>query len=103
MAPSATMTTPDHCDGVETTLNYYLDPALGGKSSYIPGTIGSFRRKHDPHPVHIHDIRGHEADFTLNKHGFHLCKHNSALEDSTDTEQIKSIVYPEIERLLKNM
>jgi hypothetical protein len=87
---------------VKTTINYYLDPSEGGISWYTPGTAMIVRRKFDTRPVQIHDIRGHEAEFTINKQAFQLCKYNTAATEFTD-EEIKKVMYPEVEELVKKV
>jgi len=109
---SATMTTTDHSgvvqatlppsDVVDTTLNYYLDPSLGGITWYTPGTAMTVRRKFVTRPVQIHDIRGHEEDFNINKQSFQLCKLTTLPTEFTD-EEIRQDCYPEVEELLKNV
>jgi hypothetical protein len=102
MAPSATsVPSADHPNDINTTLNYYLDPALGGHSAFEVGTAGYYRRKFDEHPVQIHDIRGHEGDYSISKQGFQHVKHTSTEKNYTDDEQVKRVVYPEVEKLLK--
>ncbi|OBT75620.1 hypothetical protein VF21_05157 [Pseudogymnoascus sp. 05NY08] len=88
---------------VHTTLNYFLDPKLGGHVDITPGTAGFYRRKYDTHPVDIHDIRGREADFNLDKQGFQIYKHSSAEKDFQDDDQIKAVYYPETEEWLKKV
>lgn len=88
---------------VNTTLNYYLDPSRGGHTSYQIGVSDYYRRKFDSHPVQIHDIRGREDEFSLETHGFQHCKHVSAEKDFNSDEQIRAIVYPEVEQLLKDV
>lgn len=101
---TATMTLPP-AEGkkVQTTLNYYLDPSQGGHTSYQIGVSDYYRRKFDPHPAQIQDIRGREADFNLEKHGFQHHKHTSAEKDFDRDEQVKRVVYPEVEQLLKGV
>lgn len=98
MSPSAT-----YPGEIDTTLNYYLDPALGGHSAFEVGTAGYYRRKFDERPVQIHDIRGQEEDFDLSKQGFQHLKHTSAEKEFRNDEQVKRIVYPEVEELLKKV
>ncbi|OQV11055.1 hypothetical protein CLAIMM_14959 [Cladophialophora immunda] len=88
---------------IDTSLNYYLDPALGGHSSFEAGTAGYFRRKFDERPVRIHDIRGHSDDFDVSKQGFQLVKHTSVEKEYLSDEGVKRIVYPEVEKLLKKV
>lgn len=50
----------------------------------------------------IHDVRGHEDQFTLDRHGFAFCKHvlpqDCSFENAAD---IESKYLPEMQRLLK--
>lgn len=88
---------------VNTTLNYYLDPSKGGHTSYQIGVADYYRRKFDTRPVQIHDVRGHEDQFLLDTHGFQHKKHISAEKDFNDDDQVRSVVYPEVEQLLKDV
>lgn len=88
---------------IDTTLNYYLDPALGGHSSFEAGTAGYYRRKFDERPVQIHDIRGHAGDFNISTQGFQLVAHSSAEKGYISDGEVKRIVYPEVEKLLKRV
>lgn len=88
---------------VNTTLNYYLDPSKGGHTSYQIGVSDYYRRKFDSRPAQIHDIRGREDQFSLETHGFQHYKHSSAKQDFNDNDQIKAVVYPEVEQLLKDV
>lgn len=88
---------------VNTTLNYYLDPSKGGHTSYQIGVSDYYRRKFDTRPVQIHDIRGQEAHFSLDTHGFQHYKHTSAEKDFDDDDRVRNVVYPEVEQLLKDV
>ena len=44
---AATVELESSCGDIDTSLNYYLDPARGGHSSFEAGTAGYFRRKFD--------------------------------------------------------
>ena len=88
---------------VNTTLNYYLEPSKGGHTSYQIGVSDYYRRKFDPHPAQVHNIRGREDEFKLETHGFQRVEHSSAEKDFDDTEQIKRVVYPETEQLIKDV
>lgn len=101
---TATMTmTSTEPRTVETTLNYYLDPSKGGHTSYQIGVADYHRRKFEPHQARIQDIRGREDQFNLETHGFQHHKHVSAEKEFVDNEQVKKIVYPEVEQLLKDL
>jgi hypothetical protein len=58
------------------TLQFYLPPPDGSTPWYypapVPGPPGSrkFNYIADPHPVALADVRGREADFSLDTHGF---------------------------------
>jgi hypothetical protein len=86
---------------VETTINYHPAETNGELNTVIPGTAGSYRRRFDTTPVTIHDIRGHEDDFSLEKQGFQVYKHISSEKKFEEKDAIKNIMYPEIEELLK--
>ena len=98
---SQTVTEPAHI--VKTTLNFYLDPEKGGHTGFFPGTASSLRRKFDPAPVDVRDFRDRTAEFELEKQGFQLVEHKSAEKDFKDDDQIKAVVYPETEALLKSL
>ena len=56
----------------------------------------------DPHNVLIEDARGREPEFTLDRNGFTLIKAPTAVSDFYDPDEIKSVYYPEVERLLRD-
>ncbi|KAI0706784.1 hypothetical protein C8T65DRAFT_740617 [Cerioporus squamosus] len=72
---------------VPTTLNYF---ELIGDGPHA-----------NPHPAVIHDVRGREDEFTLDKHGFQFVHWPSSEKEFVDEEAIKSKYYPEVEALLK--
>ena len=98
-APTTTLSEPAKV--IHTTLNYFLDIERGGHVDITPGTAGFYCRKDDTHPVDIHDMRGLEEDFNLNKQGFQIHKHSSVEKEFRDDDQIKSVYYPETEEWLK--
>ncbi len=56
-----------------------------------------------PREVEIHDIRGHEGDYSLDKNGFQVVKHVAKEKEFKDEEKIKTGYYKEIEDLLKEV
>lgn len=86
---------------VETTLNYYLDDGNPPKPAYV-GVPESYERPVDQVKVTVHDIRGDEANITLDKNGFQVYPHTSKEKDFLDDEKIKAEYYPETEQLLKD-
>ena len=104
MASTTTTTVkPAQAEVVNTILNYYLDPEKGGHTSYQIGVSDYYRRKFDPHPAQIHNIRGREDHFKLDTHGFQRFEHVSAERDFDDTDQVKKVVYPETAQLIKDV
>ncbi|EJF59035.1 hypothetical protein DICSQDRAFT_65724 [Dichomitus squalens LYAD-421 SS1] len=90
---------------VPTTLNFYkpLDEEPPHRYAYAvegkPQTnVGS-----EPHPAVVHDVRGREAEFSLDKNGFQWVHWPSVAKDFVDDEVIKEKYYPEVERLLKEV
>lgn len=103
MSATMTMIGTEDANVVNTTLNYYLDPSKGGHTSYQIGVSDYYRRKFDPHQQQIHDIRGREGQFDLETHGFQHYKHASSEKDFIDEDQVRRVVYPETEQLIKNV
>jgi hypothetical protein len=57
----------------------------------------------DHHKVAIHDIRGHENEYNLDKNGFQIVKSETSEKEFKDDEQIKTRYYKEVEELLKKV
>jgi hypothetical protein len=100
IASSATPSQPHH---VATTLNYYKDPGDGSEPhpSYV-GKPETYYRPPETLDVTVHDVRGHEDQYSLDKNGFQVYSHVSLEKDFVDEEQIKAQYYPETEQLLKD-
>lgn len=79
--------------GPEKPTYYRIDPPPG-----VPRWNGI----DDPHEVPIEDARGRESEFTLDRNGFALVKSPTAVADFYDTEEIKRVYYPEVEKLLRD-
>ena len=77
----------------EKPARYVMEPSPG-----VPEWNGI----DDPHTVLIEDARGHESEFTLDRNGFTLIKAPSAVRNFYDPDEIKSVYYPEVERLLRD-
>ena len=94
MATAATTTV------VEAPINYFLDPDAGGRRSEIHHLIkGTF----SPQQVEVADIRGREAEFTLDKHGFELVKHDMPQQPVVSDDIVKSKIYPQCAELVKKV
>jgi len=89
---------------INTTINYHLPAHLGGGDTILrPGTAYDKLRKHDAHHVQVHDFRGREGEFDLDRQGFQLIKHRSVESEFVDDQRIKDVVYPETAELLKKV
>jgi hypothetical protein len=56
----------------------------------------------DPRGVTIEDARGRENEFTLDRNGFALIKAPTTVADFYSEDEIKSVYYRQIERLLRD-
>ncbi|KAI1171510.1 hypothetical protein F4777DRAFT_593783 [Nemania sp. FL0916] len=86
---------------IETTMNYYLDPFKGGTHGGF-GTVGVLRRKFDTHSIRITDLRGLEDQFDIHTHSFQASKWKPSIT-SLDPDDIKRIVFPEVEEFVKKI
>ena len=62
-------------------------------------TSGSERQ----HPMEIRDGRPARKEFSLDETGFVFVEHKSAVKDFFDSQQLESVYYPEVERLVKEL
>nr|VWO97140.1 Uncharacterized protein [Ganoderma boninense] len=101
MAATAVLTPRD----VATTHNYYKaldnDPPRRYVRVEPPEGKPDTNVGLDPRPALVHDVRGREADFSLDKNGFQYLRWPSVEKDFADDEVIKDKYYPEVEQILK--
>ncbi|EMD00670.1 hypothetical protein BAUCODRAFT_179338 [Baudoinia panamericana UAMH 10762] len=88
-----------------SSLTFYAPPTDGSAPfNYVEEPPeGSPQRNYGefPHDVTINDIRGREKDFDMNVNGFGIVQGvNSEEKDFIDDEHIKSVYYPEVEKVL---
>jgi len=90
---------------VHVDFNYYLDPGDGSlpapNYSYKPSSYNE--KPIDVRNLLVHDIRGEEDSYTLDKHGFQIYRHVSREKDFLDDDQIQKVYYPEVDQLLKDV
>lgn len=55
----------------------------------------------EPRTVPVRDVRGREADFTLDAHGFAFLRHATATADLKDRDAVHEQYVPEMERFLR--
>ncbi|EGE79920.1 methyltransferase [Blastomyces dermatitidis ATCC 18188] len=90
---------------VEAQIYYFKPPSDGARPyQYVEPPPGEQNRNYSdtPHSVTITDIRNNESQFTLDRDAFQTIENvPSAAEPSfTDEENIKSVYYPEVEKLI---
>ena len=84
---------------------HYLKRTAEKPARYVsepPPGVPVWNGVEDPHMVTIDDARGRELEFTLDRNGFALLKAPTAVRNFYDPEEIKSVYYPEVERLLRD-
>ncbi|KAL3482112.1 amino acid permease-domain-containing protein [Aspergillus californicus] len=96
--------TPDKPHHVQTTLNFFKDHEDGSPPTpnYVQQPASYYNQPTETIPVTVHDVSGHELDYTLDGNGFQYYYHTSAEKDFVDDDQIKRVYYPETEQLLKD-
>ena len=87
---------------VEATLNYFAESSAKPviytyePPPGIPRTTG----KSEPHSVLIRNARLAEK-LSLDREGFQLVNHETAMQDFYNRDEVQAVYYPEIEQLLK--
>jgi hypothetical protein len=64
------------------------------------------RRKtgaHELRPMTVRNGRLHARELTLDKNGFVFVEHKTQVRDFFDGEELKSVYYPEVEQLIKDL
>ena len=77
----------------ERPRTYTFDPPAGA-----PRTTAL----NEPHAVRIADARPILADVSLDRQGFDLVRHHSAVRDFYSNAEVRSVYYPEAEQILKD-
>lgn len=57
----------------------------------------------EPRQVPVYNGRAALADLTLDRSGFGLTRHESRVENFYDEQEVKTVYYPEVEQLLKDV
>jgi hypothetical protein len=93
----------ENLTAVEAVVNY-LAPMGERPRSYAhepPPNVPQTTIVNVGFKVPIRDARPMAGAITLDRHGFKLVKHRSAVRNFYDDEQVKRVYYPEVERLLE--
>jgi hypothetical protein len=88
-----------------TAKLHYLIRTADKPTRYVmdpPPGVSVWNGIDDPHMVTIEDARGREPDFTLDRNGFALINAPTAVHNFYDPDEIKSVYYPEVARLLRD-
>jgi len=92
-------------DHVETSLSYLSDSSekpvayLYEPPPGMPARSGRTTRQ----PVTIFDGRAIHGELSLDKQGFVLAHHESAVRNFYDEHEVRAVYYPEVERLVKEV
>ncbi len=87
-------------DGVFATLNY-VAPASACNRLYVAPGGHMTTTRYAPATVQIHDARPHVTDFGLDRSGFTLLRHASAVSDFRDPAQLDGVYAAEVTELVK--
>jgi hypothetical protein len=88
---------------IDATVNYVVNngeklftetAGPGGTDVRTGGTV-------DPRHVPIHNARLHSDPFVLDREGFRFVRHDTAVADFFDEDQVRRVYYPEMEELVK--
>jgi hypothetical protein len=88
--------------GVEADL-VYLAPMKERPHSYTydpPPGVPRTNTVNQPHTVTMHDARPIAADLSLDREGFELVGHRTAVRDFYDENELRRVYYPEAEHLV---
>ena len=90
-------------DQVEATMNYLADPELKPVSyMYKPPEGTPVRSWHvSKHPMTIYSARPIVDQLSLDRQGFILTNQHSAVRDFYNDHEVRSVYYPEVERLVR--
>jgi hypothetical protein len=75
----------------ERPRNYAFDPPPG-----VPRS----NTTHQTHRVPIYDVRRAEPKASLDREGFELLRHTTAVRDFYNEDEVRAVYYPEAERLI---
>ncbi len=103
-APAAPAQSETDLDFVEAELTYAVDTGERRVSYETSAGAGQPTRvdASAPHTVRVHDGRAIVRDLSLDDQGFVLTRHNSAVADFYDDDEVRAVYDPEIERLVKD-
>ncbi len=103
MSASAALATPPAASHVHAALNFIKPQAdkPAFLSSALTGGAPEYFYELEARTVEIADMRAFSDQFSIDREGFELRAHHSAVRDFYDDETIQSLYHAEIEGLLK--
>ena len=89
---------------VEGDLNYMAP--MAERPRYLaydpePGEARS-NMTYDAHKMQIHDMRPIQHELDLDREGFGLVEHRTAVKDFWDDDEVRRVYYPEAEAFIKD-
>lgn len=91
-----------HLSHVDADL-HYLSPMTERPRNYTfdpPPGVPRSNTVHETHRVPIHSVRGIAPEASLDREGFELLRHTSTVRDFYDEDEVRTVYYPEAERLI---
>ena len=91
-------------DTVEAPLTYLADASVKPATYNPPPGTGEVRRlgNYGTFPVRIRNARAIAADLSLDRQGFVLWTHETAVHDFYDEAELRAVYYPEVESLVRH-
>lgn len=91
-----------HANEFTTKLSYAVDTGVKPVNETMGAGDMSRKRtgKREIHDVIIHDGRARRDEFEIDTQGFVFVDHDIAMTDFYDSDEIKSVYYPEVEKLV---
>lgn len=86
-------------------LAYYLPPDVPRAPSIYDLELINGSRDQDTVELSVNDVRGREAEFKINHHGFQYIKVSSKtnIEDFASDDKIEELYFPEVEQWLMQL
>ena len=91
--------------GLDTTASYLADLSVKPVTYNPPHGTGVTRREgnYRRFPVRVHDARPLAGKLSLDRQGFVLTRHDTAVKDFYDDAEIKAVYHAEVEALVKRV
>src|SRR5579872_3063014 len=93
---------PEAVPSIEATLNYFVND--GSKIFTEAGDAGGRDKRAgaiDPRRVVIQNGRPHAGEFVLEREGFRFVRHDTAVANFFDHDEVRRVYYPEMQALVQ--